>query len=178
MGSLGIAIYRGQMADAMPRGVPPDAARVAQDTLAGALTVAAQLSDEVAASLVDAARISYSSAFHAAALVSSVITIGLAVLVAIRLRKPGQALAKAASDLPISKEKGEIASAPWHQSTPVAAPSERDRRRESQSAVTGTSTPTGRLWTWGSWQRIVGVARTDAALPWGGGGRWSAIDRA
>jgi DHA2 family multidrug resistance protein-like MFS transporter len=99
LGSLGIAIYRGQMAEGMPPGVPPDVASVAQDTLAGALTVAAQLPDGVAASLLDAARVSFSSAFHAAALVSSVITIGLAVLVAIRLRNPGQALAKAASDL-------------------------------------------------------------------------------
>ena len=43
LGSIGTAVYRGQMADAVPAGVPPEAAEAARDTLGGAVAAAADL---------------------------------------------------------------------------------------------------------------------------------------
>ena len=40
LGSIGVAIYRGDMADGLPAGVPAEAADVARDTLGGAVGVA------------------------------------------------------------------------------------------------------------------------------------------
>ena len=45
LGSIGTAVYRGAMADAMPAGVPPEAAEAARDTLGGAVAAAEQLPD-------------------------------------------------------------------------------------------------------------------------------------
>ena len=53
LGSIGTAVYRGAMADAVPAGVPPEAAEAARDTLGGAVAVAEQLPDQLGA---DAAR--------------------------------------------------------------------------------------------------------------------------
>jgi DHA2 family multidrug resistance protein-like MFS transporter len=86
LGSLGTAIYRMQMAEAMPASMPADAAGVARDTLGGAVSVATQLPGEVGAALLDAARLSFTSGFHAAALISATIAIALAITVVVRLR--------------------------------------------------------------------------------------------
>jgi DHA2 family multidrug resistance protein-like MFS transporter len=89
LGSLGVAIYRVQMAQAMPPGVPADATTAARDTLGGAVSVATQLPGDVGAALLDAARLSFTSGLHAAALISSVIAIALAIVVVVRLRNQG-----------------------------------------------------------------------------------------
>src|SRR5918994_478987 len=47
LGSLGTAIYRDEMAGAVPSDVAPAAADAARDTLGGATSVAAQLPDGV-----------------------------------------------------------------------------------------------------------------------------------
>src|SRR6266508_171552 len=43
LGSIGVAVYRGELADTLPAGVPSQAAAVARDTLGGAVGVAARL---------------------------------------------------------------------------------------------------------------------------------------
>jgi DHA2 family multidrug resistance protein-like MFS transporter len=86
LGSLGTAIYRMQMAEAMPVSMPAEAGGVARDTLGGAVSVATQLPGEVGAALLDAARLSFTSGFHAAALISATIAIALAITVVVRLR--------------------------------------------------------------------------------------------
>jgi MFS transporter, DHA2 family, multidrug resistance protein len=86
LGTLGTAIYRSEMVQAMPAGVPVEGARVARDTLGGAVSVAAQLPTDLGSSLLDAARLSFTSAFHAAVVVSAIIAIGLAVFVGVRWR--------------------------------------------------------------------------------------------
>jgi DHA2 family multidrug resistance protein-like MFS transporter len=56
LGSIGVAVYRGTMADALPAGataqLPPGAAAAAVDTLAGAYAVAARLPGAAGAELV------------------------------------------------------------------------------------------------------------------------------
>ncbi|HEY2594348.1 MAG TPA: MFS transporter, partial [Chloroflexota bacterium] len=50
LGSLGAAIYRGMLGGALPAGLSPEGEAIARDTLGGALNVASQLSDPLAAS--------------------------------------------------------------------------------------------------------------------------------
>jgi DHA2 family multidrug resistance protein-like MFS transporter len=82
LGSIGVAVYRGGMADGVPAGVAPEAAAAARDTLGGAVGVAARLPGDLGAALLDAARAAFTQGLHAAAAVSVAVAIGLAVLVA------------------------------------------------------------------------------------------------
>jgi DHA2 family multidrug resistance protein-like MFS transporter len=84
LGSLSAAIYRGMLGDALPAGLPPEAAAAARDTLGGALNVAGQLNDPQAAStLVVTAQHALTTAVQATCAVSAVISILTAVAVAI-----------------------------------------------------------------------------------------------
>src|SRR6266498_4493577 len=56
LGVVGTAAYRGQMAHALPAGVPPQAAAAARDTLGGAVAAAGQLPDQLGQALLGAAR--------------------------------------------------------------------------------------------------------------------------
>jgi DHA2 family multidrug resistance protein-like MFS transporter len=86
LGSIGSAVYRGQMADAIPAGVPPQAEEAARDTLGGALAVAEQLSDQLGGPLVEAARQAFTSGLQLAFAISAAIAVGIAILVAVLLR--------------------------------------------------------------------------------------------
>jgi MFS transporter, DHA2 family, multidrug resistance protein len=90
LGSIGIALYRREMADAVPAGVAPEAA-AARDTLGGAAGVAVRLPGDLGAALLDAARAAFTQGLHVAAAVSVAVTIGLAVVVAGLLREPAAA---------------------------------------------------------------------------------------
>jgi len=85
-GSIGIAVYRGAMAAAVPDGVPLEAADAARDTLGGAVEVARQLPEQLGAALVDVAREAFVQGLHLGAAISAVGTIGLAVFVVVLLR--------------------------------------------------------------------------------------------
>ena len=85
-GSIGVAIYRGVLAEAVPAGVPVAAAEAARDTLAEALTVARELPDTVGAALVDVARGAFTQGLHVSALISLILAIALALFVLILLR--------------------------------------------------------------------------------------------
>jgi DHA2 family multidrug resistance protein-like MFS transporter len=90
LGSIGIAVYRGRLADAVPAGVPPEQAEVARDTLGGATEVAAQLPDQLGGVLLDTAREAFVQGLQVTAVTGAVVLAGLAVLVAILLRRVGQ----------------------------------------------------------------------------------------
>jgi DHA2 family multidrug resistance protein-like MFS transporter len=87
LGSLGTAVYRGQMAEDLPAGIPSGAAEVARDTLGGALTVAEQLPTQLGAALLEAARVAFTSGMRLAFVAATVLTVGIAVLVATVLRR-------------------------------------------------------------------------------------------
>jgi DHA2 family multidrug resistance protein-like MFS transporter len=55
-GSIGIAIYRGAIAGALPDDIPAQTAQAASDTLGGAVEVARQLQDRAGPALIAAAR--------------------------------------------------------------------------------------------------------------------------
>src|ERR671914_359964 len=85
-GSIGVAIYRGVLAGAVPAGVPIAAADAARDTLAEALTVARELPGDVGAALVEVARGAFTRGLHVTAVISLIGAIALAVFVLTLLR--------------------------------------------------------------------------------------------
>ncbi len=86
LGSIGVAIYRGELATTLPAGVPSQAAAVARDTLGGAVGVAHQLPDGVGAALLGAAREAFTMGLQVTAAISAVVAVGIAVLATFLLR--------------------------------------------------------------------------------------------
>ena len=89
LGSIGSAVYRGQMTDAVPAAVPGEAAAAARDTLGGAVAAANQLPDQLGAALLDTAREAFTHGLQLTFAISATVAIGIAVLVATRLRHLG-----------------------------------------------------------------------------------------
>jgi DHA2 family multidrug resistance protein-like MFS transporter len=85
LGSLGTAIYRDDMAGAVPSDVSPAVADAARDTLGGAAGVAAQLPDGV----LHAAHAAFASGMNAVAGLAALLMIGMAAITAIVLRRVG-----------------------------------------------------------------------------------------
>jgi DHA2 family multidrug resistance protein-like MFS transporter len=86
LGSIGVAIYRGRIADALPVGVPADAAEAARDTLGGAVAAAAALPAEVGAALIATAQGAFVQGMQVAAVISAVMAVGVAILTMTTLR--------------------------------------------------------------------------------------------
>jgi DHA2 family multidrug resistance protein-like MFS transporter len=93
LGSIGVAIYRGGLADALPTGVPAEAATVARDTLGGAVGVAQQLPGQLGTAVVEVARDAFVQGMQVAAGISAVIAIVVAIVAVTLLRnvRPGAA---------------------------------------------------------------------------------------
>jgi DHA2 family multidrug resistance protein-like MFS transporter len=86
LGTLGTAIYRMQVDDGIPAGVPAEEADAARDTIGGAVAASEQLPQPVASQVLDAAREAFTQGFQAAALASAVIAAASAVVAARGLR--------------------------------------------------------------------------------------------
>jgi DHA2 family multidrug resistance protein-like MFS transporter len=89
LGSIGTAVYRGQMTDAIPAAVPSEAATAARDTLGGAVAAAGQLPEQLGATLLDTAREAFTQGLQLSFAISAAVAIGIAVLVAALLRHVG-----------------------------------------------------------------------------------------
>jgi DHA2 family multidrug resistance protein-like MFS transporter len=89
LGSIGIAVYRGKVTEAIPAGLPPETAEAARDTLAGALTVAEQLPNQLGADLLSAAREAFTQSLELTAATSAAVAVGIAILATILLRRVG-----------------------------------------------------------------------------------------
>ena len=87
LGSIGTAIYRSEVAGALPAGVPPAAAETARDTLGGATEVAGQLSGPLGNQVLDAAREAFLHGMRLTAAISAALAIGVGILAAVMLRK-------------------------------------------------------------------------------------------
>ena len=85
LGSIGVAIYRGEVAD-IPAQIPADAALVARDTLGGAVGVARELPEPLGASLLAVAQDAFVQGMQVAAGISVLAAIGVAVLALVVLR--------------------------------------------------------------------------------------------
>jgi MFS transporter, DHA2 family, multidrug resistance protein len=86
LGAVGTAVYRGQIDDAVPADVPPDAAEAARDTLGAAVAAGDALPARPAVELVEAARDAFSQALQLAATLSAAVAIVAAILALALLR--------------------------------------------------------------------------------------------
>ena len=86
LGSIGVAIYRGGMADALPSGVPAEAATIARDTLGGAVGVAGQLPSQIGSAVLEVARDAFVGGMQAAATISAILAITVAIIAVVVLR--------------------------------------------------------------------------------------------
>jgi DHA2 family multidrug resistance protein-like MFS transporter len=89
LGSVGVAIYRGRIADQLPSEVPAEAGAVVRDTLGGAVEVAGQLPGELGAVVLDVARSAFVGGMQLTSGIAAVIAMGLAILTVIVLRSRG-----------------------------------------------------------------------------------------
>jgi MFS transporter, DHA2 family, multidrug resistance protein len=85
LGVIGIAVYRGQMTDAVPAAVPGEAATAARDSLGGAVAAAEQLPERLGAALLEAAREAFTQGFRLSFAISAAIAVGIAILAAVLL---------------------------------------------------------------------------------------------
>jgi DHA2 family multidrug resistance protein-like MFS transporter len=86
LGSIGVAVYRAELADALPAGVPSQAAAAARDTLGGAVGVATQLPQELGTALLAAAADAFTLGLQLTVLLSAVVAVGVAVMATVLLR--------------------------------------------------------------------------------------------
>jgi MFS transporter, DHA2 family, multidrug resistance protein len=86
LGSIGTAIYRGAMARAALDGVPPEARRIARDTLGGATAAAAHLSSVAGDELLTTARAAFAQALHVTFVICAAVLAMTALLVVVTLR--------------------------------------------------------------------------------------------
>jgi len=86
LGSVGTAVYRGEVADSLPSGIPAEAVDAARDTLGGALAIAEGLPETLGAALVAAAQTAFVDAIHLVAAVAAVGAIATAIMAAFALR--------------------------------------------------------------------------------------------
>jgi DHA2 family multidrug resistance protein-like MFS transporter len=87
LGSIGTVIYHSKMDISMPGKVPPETAASVKETFAGAVTVINQLPVEVSGVVLHSAKEAFVSGYQATALICSVITFGLAIFTAVKLRR-------------------------------------------------------------------------------------------
>jgi DHA2 family multidrug resistance protein-like MFS transporter len=107
LGSIGVAVYRGQLAASLPAGTPAEAVAVARDTLGGAVGVAAQLPGEAGAALLAAAREAFTQGMQLTVTLSATVAVGVAVMATVLLRavpagaevEPAQPTPEPAADL-------------------------------------------------------------------------------
>ena len=86
LGSIGTAVYRMRMTDAMPNGVPA-VGEIARGTLGGATAVAEQLPGQLGATLLGTARDAFVQAFVATAAVNAVLVLATAIAATLLLRR-------------------------------------------------------------------------------------------
>jgi DHA2 family multidrug resistance protein-like MFS transporter len=98
LGSIGVAIYRGDVARALPSDIPAAASDAARDTLGAAVGVASQLPVEIGATIVAVAREAFVQGMQVAATISAVVAIGVALLALLALRDIGTGTDGASTD--------------------------------------------------------------------------------
>ena len=96
LGSIGTAVYRGEVADAVPHGVAPGAAAAARDTLGGAVASA----DQLPASLLDAADHAFAHGLRLAALITAALMAASAIVTVVLLRERRRPVALVPVEVP------------------------------------------------------------------------------
>ncbi|XVQ06194.1 MFS transporter [Spirillospora sp. CA-255316] len=86
LGSIGAAVYHNRMDDAVPQGLPPEAAEAATDTLGGATDVSRHLPEQIGAPLIETAQEAFAAGMRVSALTGAAVMAVTAVIAAITLR--------------------------------------------------------------------------------------------
>ncbi|MDQ3688502.1 MAG: MFS transporter [Chloroflexota bacterium] len=89
LGSIGVAIYRGEIADRLPPGIPAEAQSVASDTLGSAVAISAELPAQLGAAVLDTAREAFVHGMQLTSGIAAVVAVGLAVMAVVMLRSHG-----------------------------------------------------------------------------------------
>jgi MFS transporter, DHA2 family, multidrug resistance protein len=110
MGSVGVAIYRGRLADRLPDAVPDAAAEAARDTLGSAAAVAAQLPDQLGQAVLAAAREAFVAGMQLSSLIAAVLGMALAVLALVAFRNQPPITSEEAEDDTDLAEAGPVRS--------------------------------------------------------------------
>ena len=100
LGSIGVAIYRADVAAGLPPGVPATAAAAARDTLGGAVAAAAELPGTVGAALLDVAREAFVAGMHVTSAIAVVLAVAVAGVALVALRSTGVPPAPPGADEP------------------------------------------------------------------------------
>ena len=85
-GSIGTAIYRNELASAVPASIPRDILEGARDTLGAAVQISKQLPVDLGSLLLSAARDAFLQGMHLSIFISVVLAVVTAVLVVVALR--------------------------------------------------------------------------------------------
>jgi DHA2 family multidrug resistance protein-like MFS transporter len=99
LGSVGTAIYRSYMSNNMPSDISSATAEAARDTLGGATAEAAKLGGNAGVQLLTAAREAFTQALQTGLLICALVSLALAILIFIRLRKAQPASAQPAGPI-------------------------------------------------------------------------------
>ncbi|MET9370661.1 MFS transporter [Streptomyces griseoflavus] len=86
LGTLGLAVYRDDIAGTLPAGVPESAADAARDSVAGAAAAADTLPGPVAESLLEPVRVAFTGGLHTVAAVSAVLIAVVGVFFVVLMR--------------------------------------------------------------------------------------------
>ena len=86
LGSLGVAVYRSQMAATLPAGITADIAEAVMETLGGAVSMVGQLPDPLGMAVLLDAREAFVLGMRMTSLIGTVFILGLAVLTGVMLR--------------------------------------------------------------------------------------------
>ena len=87
LGSVITALYGGAMAGVAIQGIPPEAALAARGTIGGAVAAAAQLPEGLGAELLGSARAAFARAFAVTSLIGAALSIAVAFLAVLLLRR-------------------------------------------------------------------------------------------
>jgi DHA2 family multidrug resistance protein-like MFS transporter len=87
LGSIATAVYRRNVADALPAGISPESADAARDTLGGAVAAAATLPEPAGTALLDSAREAFVQGMQITTAIGAAVLIAAAVLAIIMLRR-------------------------------------------------------------------------------------------
>ena len=86
LGSIGTAVYRSELTDTLPAGLPAQVSATARDTLGAAVGVAEELPASLGGSLVVAARAAFVQGMRVSSAIATVVAIGVAALAVSMLR--------------------------------------------------------------------------------------------
>jgi MFS transporter, DHA2 family, multidrug resistance protein len=89
LGSIGVAVYRNEIAESVPSGLPAEQVEAAEDTLGGALEVVDGLEGDPGAILLEAAQEAFAQGMQVAAVAAAVVALGTALVAVLFLRRTG-----------------------------------------------------------------------------------------